>query len=92
LHDILVSNDTSAPVITVTAPVKDQVIVRNSVVKAAYTCSDGSGVGVATCAGPVANGASIDTSMLGTKTFTVRATDLEGKVSSTTVAYTVVAA
>ena len=92
LHDILISNDIMAPKITVTSPTVDQVIVRNAVVPAGYSCNDGSGVGVATCVGTVANGAAIDTSTLGAKTFTVRATDLEGKVSTQTVAYTVVAA
>ena len=82
---------TSAPVITITAPVKDQVITRNAVVVAAYSCDDGTGVGVATCTGTVADGAPIDTATVGTKTFTVNASDNEGKVSKATVTYTVVA-
>ena len=92
LHSVLISNDTAAPKITVTAPAVDQVVVRNSVVRASYACDDGTGVGVATCVGTVANGAAIDTSTVGAKTFTVRSTDTEGKVSTTTVNYSVVAA
>jgi dehydratase len=91
LHSVLVSNDVSAPKITIASPVKDQVITRNAVVPASFTCDDGTGVGVATCIGTVANGAPINTSSLGTKTFTVNATDNEGKMSTATVSYTVVA-
>ena len=46
---------------------------------------------VATCSGTVADGAPIATATLGTKTFTVTATDIETKRSSKTVTYTVVA-
>jgi dehydratase len=91
LHSILVSNDVSAPTITVAAPVADQVITRNAVVKASYSCDDGTGVGVATCVGTVANGANIDTASLGAKTFTVTSTDTEGKIRKATVNYTIVA-
>ena len=55
-----------------------------------FSCNDGTGVGVASCVGTVANGAAINTSTLGAKTFTVTATDLEGKVGTKTVTYTVV--
>lgn len=92
LHSVLISNDILAPKVTITSPTVDQVIVRNAVVPAAYTCDDGTGVGVASCAGTVANGAAINTSTLGAKTFTVQATDNEGKVAAKTVNYTVVAA
>lgn len=91
LHSILVSNDVNAPKITISSPVQDQVITRNAVVPASYSCDDGAGVGVATCTGTVANGAAINTSTLGAKTFTVTSTDLEGKRSTATVSYTVVA-
>ncbi len=91
LHSVLISNDVASPKITIGAPVADATVVRNSVVPAAFACDDGSGVGVASCVGTVANGAPINTSSLGAKTFTVTATDLEGKVGSKTVTYTVVA-
>lgn len=90
LHSTLISNDTNAPVATITAPVANQSVAKNSTVLANYSCSDGTGVGVATCVGTVANGAAINTSTLGAKTFTVTASDNEGKVSTTSVTYTVV--
>lgn len=90
LHSTLISTDVKAPKIKITSPVADQTVTRNSTVPAAFTCDDGNGVGVATCVGTVADGAAIDTSTLGTKTFTVTASDLEGKVSTKSVTYTVV--
>jgi dehydratase len=92
LHSILISNDVDSPAITINAPVKDQVIVRNAVVPASFSCNDGTGVGVRSCVGTVANGAAINTSTLGAKTFSVTATDNEGKFGTATVSYTVVAA
>ena len=86
------SNDTKAPVITIDAPVADATIVRNATVKAAFSCDDGTGVGVASCVGTVGKGTAIDTATLGARSFTVTATDNEGKVATKTVSYTVVAA
>lgn len=92
LHSTLISEDAKAPVIKIDAPVADQQIVRNSTVLADYSCNDGAaGVGVASCVGTVADGAAIDTSTLGTHTFTVTATDLQGLTGSATVSYTVIA-
>ena len=89
LHSTLISNDTLAPKITITAPVADASIARNATVLADFSCSDGNGVGVASCVGTVADGAPINTASAGAKTFTVTATDNEGKVATTTVTYTV---
>ena len=83
------SDDVKAPVITVTAPAKDATYARNSAVTADFSCDDGDGVGVASCVGTVTNGSAIDTSTAGTKTFTVTATDNEGKVRTASVTYTV---
>jgi hypothetical protein len=60
----------------------------NQVVPAVYECLDG-GSGVMTCAGPVSNGANIDTASVGTKTFAVNATDTAGNVAALSVTYTV---
>jgi dehydratase len=90
LHSTLISQDAKAPVITITAPVADQVVVRHSTVVADFSCNDGGGVGVAACVGTVSDGAPIDTSTLGTRTFTVTATDHQGLVGTKTVTYTVV--
>lgn len=92
LHSTLISNDVNAPKITIASPVADQSIVQGTTVLADFTCDDGTGVGVASCVGTVADGAAINTSTLGAKTFTVTATDNEGKVGSLTVNYTVVPA
>ena len=91
LHSTLISQDAKAPVITITAPVANQVIVRNSTVIADFSCNDGTGVGVATCVGTVADGAAINTSTLGAHSFTVTSTDTQGLVGTKTVTYTVVA-
>jgi dehydratase len=91
LHPILISTDTKAPVITIASPVADQVVTQGSTVLADFTCDDGTGVGVATCVGTVADGAAINTATLGAKTFSVTSTDLEGKSRTVTVDYTVVA-
>jgi dehydratase len=91
LHSTLISNDVKAPVITIASPVADQVVTQGSSLVADFSCDDGDGVGVASCVGTVADGAAINTSALGTKTFTVTATDNEGKVGTKTVTYTVVA-
>ena len=61
-------------------------------VSASYSCAVPEGGTLKTCAGPVANGAPIDTSTLGSHSFTVNAEDTEGATASKTVSYTVVAA
>jgi dehydratase len=91
LQSILISNDVSSPQVTITSPTKDQVITQGATVIADYSCNDGTGVGVASCVGTVADGAPINTSTLGAQTFSVTATDLEGKWRTVTVNYTVVA-
>ena len=61
------------------------------VVLADYDCADeAGGSGLATCAGPVADGDPIDTS-LGTHTFTVNATDVAGNPGGATATYLVTA-
>jgi Tol biopolymer transport system component/fibronectin type 3 domain-containing protein len=81
------TGDTRGPSISITAP-SAIVYPRGASVLADYACSDPSGV--ASCAGPVADGAPVDTSTLGSKTFTVTAEDELGTVSSRSVTYSVV--
>jgi hypothetical protein len=83
-------NDTTAPTITLSAPTDGATYTAGDSVAASYGCADDGQV--ASCAGPVANGAAIDTASAGTKTFTVDATDGQGNHASKTVTYTVVAA
>ena len=75
------------PAITITSPTA-KVYGLDQIVTAQYSCSDPS-VPVVTCAGPVANGAPIDTASLGFKTFTVTAIDSYGDTASQTVTYVV---
>ena len=79
--------DNTAPVMTITTPASTYVL--GQVVIANYACVD-AGSGVSTCAGPVANGAAIDTATLGSKSFTVNSTDHLGNASAKTVTYSVV--
>ena len=81
--------DKKAPSISLLAPASTSYQL-GQVVDASYTCADG-GSGLAACAGPVANGANIDTASVGTKTFTVNAADTVGNAGSASVAYTVIA-
>jgi len=78
--------DATGPVITINGP--KQAYRLNQTVHASYSCTDPDDA-VATCAGPVANGANVDTSVLGPHAFTVVATDSNGNTSSQTVGYTV---
>jgi hypothetical protein len=78
-----ISIDKTAPVITVTAPTNGSYLL-NQAVATNYTCADG-GSGVASCTGTTANGSSLDTSSIGSKTFSVNATDHAGNSASPTV-------
>ena len=78
--------DKKPPVITITTPITNGTYIVNQPVAASYGCTDG-GSGVATCSGTVASGSNIDTSSVGTKTFTVNATDNVGNASSLTYTY-----
>ncbi|HSL12577.1 MAG TPA: PxKF domain-containing protein [Actinomycetota bacterium] len=78
--------DVSAPEITLTTPVDGGQYLLGSEVLADYSCSDPD---LATCEGTVANGAAIDTSTIGFKTFTVEASDTNGNTTSRTVTYNV---
>jgi hypothetical protein len=82
--------DKKVPIVGIITPASATSTI-GSVVIASYQCSDG-GSGVGTCEGSVPSGAAIDTSSLGLKTFTVKATDYVGNTSTASVEYTVVAA
>jgi hypothetical protein len=80
------SSDTTAPKINLISPTK--VYAVHQKVNANYSCTDPDDA-VATCAGPVANGAPINTSAAGQHSFTVVATDSHGNTSTATAVYTV---
>jgi hypothetical protein len=83
--------DTTAPGIVVTTPASGAVYGLGEHVVADYACADeAGGSGLDTCEGTVADGAAVDTSSVGEKTFTVEATDNAGNPASKSVKYTVV--
>ncbi|MDX6450918.1 MAG: hypothetical protein QOH16_967 [Gaiellaceae bacterium] len=83
--------DTTAPTISIVTPTDLATYNLGQVVTASFSCADAGGSGLATCSGPVASGAALDTASAGTKSFTVSARDGAGNVSTKTVHYTVVA-
>jgi hypothetical protein len=82
--------DKTAPGITITTPASGAVYGLGEQVNADYACADeDGGSGVAGCVGTVPNGAAVDTSSVGNKSFTVQATDASGNEASKSVSYTV---
>lgn len=79
--------DKVGPVITIVTPPAGATYSVGQVVTASYSCSDVSGV--ATCAGPVASGSPVSTSLVGPQTFTVAATDALGNPASLATSYSV---
>lgn len=68
--------DTTPPEITLTTPPDGATYLLDQQVNAEYSCRDeASGSGLLSCAGPVPNGAPLDTAAVGTRTFTVKASD-----------------
>ena len=80
--------DRTAPTASISSPGQGAVYVRGQAVNASYSCGDSNGI--ASCAGPVANGAPIDTATLGAKSFTVTARDTSNNATQVTHGYTVV--
>ena len=73
------------------APLDGAVYLFGQEVLADYDCADEAlGSGLASCAGDVADGAPLDTSSVGAKTFAVEASDAAGNVGSAASAYRVV--
>ncbi|HWL32998.1 MAG TPA: C25 family cysteine peptidase, partial [Gaiellaceae bacterium] len=82
--------DTGPPQIVIASPAEGTQILQGQPLTADYACLDaGAGVEPSACTGPVADGAAIDTSTVGSKTFTVTAQDRLGKSATRTVSYTV---
>jgi hypothetical protein len=79
------------PSITIASPAGGASYTQGQTVAAAYACSGPASTTVTTCAGPVANGAPIDTSTPGSYTFIVTAQDGDGGSATQTTSYTVTA-
>ena len=84
-----VGPDLTDPEVTITTPVDGATYGQGTVVAASYGCTDAGGSGLASCVGDVADGAPIDTSTLGLKTFTVIGTDNASNTTTVTHNYTV---
>jgi hypothetical protein len=85
--------DATPPIVALHTPEEGASYAVGQEVLADYTCSDEpGGSGLASCVGEVPDGAAVDTTTPGGKSFTVTATDAAGNTSSTTVAYEVTSA
>ncbi|MFE5523737.1 OmpL47-type beta-barrel domain-containing protein [Streptomyces virginiae] len=84
---ITVRLDTAGPTITIVRPAASTYLYRQAVT-ASYSCTDATS-GVASCVGTVPNGSPINTSTLGSRTFTVNATDNATNPSTKSVTYNV---
>src|SRR5207253_111048 len=82
--------DRRPPTIQISSPSNGSTYTLGDTVLAGYSCHSASSAHLVTCAGPVANGAALDTGSVGTKTFTVNASDDRGKSASMTSTYAVV--
>jgi hypothetical protein len=80
--------DSTSPTVGIASPT-DGRYLQSDEVKADYTCQDRLS-GVASCTGPVAGGAGLDTSTPGRHQFVVTARDRAGNASTLTVTYYVV--
>jgi hypothetical protein len=78
--------DKKAPSITITAPSGSYLV--SQAVAASYACND-AGSGVASCKGPVDSGSNFDTASVGTKNFSISASDNVGNSSNHSVEYNV---
>ena len=77
--------------IRITTPAPGATFQLGQAVSSDYGCTDdGFGTGVKSCVGPVPSGGPVDTASVGTKTFTVNASDNAGNLSTLTRSYTVV--
>jgi dipeptidyl aminopeptidase/acylaminoacyl peptidase len=77
------------PSVFITSPVADASYVLGASLATDYSCSSHD-ASVLTCSGGVPVGGLLDTSIVGRKTFTVRATDAIGQTTSRTSSYRVV--
>jgi hypothetical protein len=80
------NSDPVGPAISIASP--SGVYLQGDTATASYACTD-PGDTVATCNGPVANSATVDTSATGHRAFTVVATDSHGNTSSANSTYVV---
>ncbi|WP_205695643.1 glycine-rich protein [Conexibacter sp. SYSU D00693] len=82
--------DATDPTASITTPADGATYARGATVEADFACADEQGgSGLTSCVGTVADGQPIDTSSLGTKQFSVTATDDAGNTRTVTAVYLV---
>jgi hypothetical protein len=87
----VVGLDVLAPTIRLLAPLDGAVYLLDEEVRADYACADEpGGSGLASCAGPLADGEFLDTGSVGPREFTVSASDAAGNTAAATARYRVV--
>ncbi len=79
------------PTITITTPAEEGAYTQGQAINANYSCQPGEGTSVKTCAGPVANGAPLETATVGEHEFLVKAEDNDKGKAGKSVNYTVFA-
>ena len=77
------------PSITITTPAEEAAYTQGQAINANYGCQPGEGTSVKTCAGPVANGAPLETATVGEHEFLVKAEDNDKGKAGKSVNYTV---
>jgi lysophospholipase L1-like esterase len=82
--------DKTLPQASTVTPASGATFVQHEEIVADYSCSDAGGSEVASCVGTVAAGDLIDTSTVGSKSFSVTATDGAGNQRTATRSYTVI--
>ena len=83
--------DITAPTIAITTPADGATYLLGQVSLADYACEDEpGGSGLTSCIGTVPNGSAIDTTSIGTKSFTVSAADNAGNTGSASASYNVI--
>ena len=85
---ITIKRDSTPPKAVIKVPVKNSTYKLNQKIIASYSCSDGT-AGVSACTGTVKNGVTMNLTTVGTRSFSVKATDRAGNTSNTAISYTV---
>ncbi|HEY6124275.1 MAG TPA: hypothetical protein VIV63_06465, partial [Steroidobacteraceae bacterium] len=83
---VSIKRDATAPVVTITRPANNATYTVGQSVTSSFGCTDAR---MQSCVGTTTNGAPLDTSSAGTKSFTVNALDLAGNTTTLVRTYTV---
>jgi subtilase family serine protease len=89
--DVITYNVVAAPKATISSPAAGAYYLLRQSLSSSFACAAVAPAHVVSCAGPVASGASVDTSTLGVHRFQVTVTDSSGVSATASASYTVVA-